>query len=279
MTSPRTLLAAWNLHPKKRLGQHFLTDPSTARTIVEAARILPGDTVLEIGAGLGALTIPAARIAQKVFAVEIDHDIVRLLRTELLAKDLSSAELVEEDILKVDLEALLGKQGGKMVVLGNLPYSVSSQVLVRLIRSRRHVSRAVLMLQQEMAQRIMALPGSKDYGRLTVILGYCAEIRRVVSVGSCLFFPQPKVDSDVLEIRFRDAPEWPAEDENFFFSVVKAGFGKRRKTLKNALSTSELPVARDTVEKTLHALGIDPARRAETLTVQEFVKLSNGLGG
>lgn len=277
MTSPRTLLKAWNLHPKKHLGQNFLTDPSTAEAIVKNAGILPEDTVLEIGAGFGALTIPIAQIAKKVFAVEKDHNVINLLETELLAKNLANVVLMEKDILKVDIKTLAEDVDGKIVVIGNLPYNISSQILIRLILSRKIVSRAVLMFQKELAQRIMAQPGGRDYGRLTVMLRYCSDIKRIFSVKASLFFPKPKIDSDILEVRFRDLPKYPADDEDFLFKVIKAAFSKRRKTLKNALSSSELSIDKETVKNILDSVEIDPSRRAETLTVQEFVKLSNML--
>jgi 16S rRNA (adenine1518-N6/adenine1519-N6)-dimethyltransferase len=277
MTSPKTLLIFHNIRPKKQLGQHFLTDQTTAEMIVNRSGILPEDVVLEIGAGLGALTIPVARKASKVFAVDKDHKIIDILRTEILTSNLSNVVIMEQNILKLDIKSLSENINQKMVVMGNLPYNISSQILVQLIESRKVLSKAVVMLQKELAQRIAAQPGCKDYGRLTVMLRYCSDIKKIADVKASLFFPRPKVDSEVLELKFKKTLEYPANDEVFFFRVIKAAFGNRRKMLKNALGASELSIDANTAKDVLERSDIDPARRAETLTIEEFVKLSNNL--
>jgi 16S rRNA (adenine1518-N6/adenine1519-N6)-dimethyltransferase len=163
--------------------------------------------------------------------------------------------------------------------MGNLPYNISSQILVKLINSRTVVNRAILMFQKELAQRIIAPPGGKDYGRLTVMLNYCADLNKLATIDAALFFPKPKVDSEVLEIKFNNLLQERANYEEFLFRVIKAAFGKRRKTLKNALAGSQLNVTGDTALRALDLAGIDPVRRAETLAVSEFVALSNCLEG
>ena len=277
MTSPRRLLAVHNIRPKKQLGQNFLSDPATAAMIVNRSGISRKDIVLEIGAGLGALTIPVARVAQKVVAVDKDPKIIDILRTEIIANNLSNVVLMDRNILKVDIKALAEDFGRGIVVMGNLPYNISSQILVQLIKSRKAVSRAVLMFQREMAQRLTAQPGCKEYGRLTVMLQYCSHIKKVADVKASLFFPKPKVDSEVLELRFKKVLEYEADDETFLFRVVKAAFGNRRKTLKNSLYASELNIDANLAKHVLESSDIDPVRRAETLNTEEFVKLSNNL--
>lgn len=277
MTSPRILLAVHNIRPKKQLGQNFLSDPATAAMIVNRSGISREDIVLEIGAGLGALTIPVARIAQKVIAVDKDPKIIDILRTEIIANNLSNVVLMDRNILEVDIKALAEDFGRGIVVMGNLPYNISSQILVQLIKSRKAVSRAVLMFQREMAQRLTAQPGCKEYGRLTVMLQYCSHIKKVADVKASLFFPKPKVDSEVLELRFKKVLEYEADDETFLFRVVKAAFGNRRKTLKNSLYASELNIDANLAKHVLENSDIDPVRRAETLNTEEFVKLSNNL--
>jgi 16S rRNA (adenine1518-N6/adenine1519-N6)-dimethyltransferase len=276
MTSPRTLLAAWQIHAKKQLGQHFLENPAVAEMIADRCRVMPEDVVLEIGAGLGALTIPAARIAKKVYAVEKDRQIISLLKAELITNNLLNVVIIENDILRVSIEKIAEKANRKILVLGNLPYNISSQVLIKLIKARNAVSRAILMFQKELAQRITAQPGCKEYGRLTVMLNYCAEIKKVADVKASQFFPRPKVDSEVLEITFKDRPKY-SDDEEFLCRVIKAAFGQRRKNLKNALAGSEFNISNKTSKKALENAGIDPTRRAETLSVEEFVRLSNML--
>ena len=277
MTSPKILLAAQKLHPKKQLGQNFIIDPGFTEMIVKRSGILPEDIILEIGAGLGALTIPLARRAKKVFAVEKDRQIIPILNMEILVSGFTNISIIEKDILSVDINALVEDMGGKIVVMGNLPYNISSQILVQLIRSRKGIHRAVLMFQKELAQRITAEIGCKDYGRLTVMLRYCSDIKKLVDAKASLFFPKPKVDSEILELKFKKDIDYEAVDESFLFKVIKAGFGNRRKTLKNALAASELNIDPNTAKRVLETSGIDPVRRAETLTVEEFVTLSNTL--
>lgn len=278
MTSPRVLLTAWNMRAKKKFGQHFLTDPSAIRSIIERSRVTEGDVVLEIGAGLGALTIPLGRIARTVIAVERDPEMLGLLKTELLAANISNVCLLSKNILDVDLIEISRKENQALIVIGNLPYNISSQILVRLIRSREYVERAVLMFQKELSDRIVSPAGSKTYGRLSVMAQYSAEISKLSDIKSDLFFPKPKIDSAVLEFNFRKRVRDPSDDERFMFDVVKAAFGKRRKTLKNALSGSFLKIDEEDILRALDTAGIDGNRRAETLNVSEFVLLSNCLG-
>ena len=278
MTSPKTLLIFHNIRPQKQLGQHFLANQTTAEMIVNRSGILPEDVVLEIGAGLGALTIPVARIVKQVFAVEKDRRITDILKTEILASNLSNVVIIKENILKMEIKSLAENVGRKIVIMGNLPYNISSQILVQLIHSRKAVTRAVFMLQKELAQRITAQPGCKDYGRLTVMLRYCSDIKKIADVKASLFFPKPKVDSEVLELTFKKRLKYPANDETYLFSVIKAAFGNRRKILKNALAASGLNIDTNAAQTILERSGIDPVRRAETLSVEEFVTLSNNLG-
>jgi 16S rRNA (adenine1518-N6/adenine1519-N6)-dimethyltransferase len=277
MTSPKALLKAWNLRPKKKLGQHFLVDPSTAEMIVRRSRVASKDTVMEIGAGLGALTIPLAKIAGRVYAVETDPQLTELLKTELLVHKLRNVEIIEKNILRVYIHALAKKLDHRLIVMGNLPYNISSQVLIQLIESRDHVTRAILMFQKELARRITSIPGNKDYGRLTVMLSYCAEIKSIATIASSLFYPAPKIDSEVVEVNFDVSRAYPPHDETMLFQVIKAAFGNRRKTLKNALSASGLQIDPQVAQQALAAAGIDPGRRAETLDAAEFVALQISL--
>jgi 16S rRNA (adenine1518-N6/adenine1519-N6)-dimethyltransferase len=276
MTSPRTLLTAWNLHAKKQFGQNFLSDPSIPEMIVGKSGLAADDIVLEIGAGLGALTLPIARRAKAVYAVERDNQLVPLLRNELLAAGLEhKVTLIHDDILNVDLSALSKAHDRPLRVMGNLPYNISSQILIWLVNGRNHVDKAVFMFQKELADRIAATVGAKDYGRLSAVVQYCAAIRPLVKIDASRFFPRPKVDSEVIEIRFFDRPEFPAQDETFLFSVIKAAFGQRRKTLKNALCNNLTEMPSDRIMSALENAAIDPRRRAETLSVEEFVRLAN----
>jgi 16S rRNA (adenine1518-N6/adenine1519-N6)-dimethyltransferase len=277
MTSPRVLLKAWNLRPKKKLGQHFLVDPSVAEMIVRRSNIKADDAVLEIGAGLGALTIPAAKAARQVYAVETDSQLIQLMKSELAVHKVGNVEIIPKSILHVDMDSLAQKSNRPLIVIGNLPYNISSQVLIQIVHSRTHVDRAILMFQKELAQRIRATPGNKNYGRLTVMLSYCADIKSVATVAASLFYPKPRVDSELVEINFNISRSLPAHDETMLFQVVKAAFGNRRKTLKNALSTGGLNIDPQLARSALIAAEINPSRRAETLSVSEFVALQISL--
>lgn len=277
MIPPRQLLQTQGLRARKRLGQNFLTSSAIAGKIVDKAAIAPGDAVLEIGAGLGALTVPAARQARKVIAVDKDPRVIKLLRTELAACRIANVELIEADILRFPFERHLAHESAPAVVIGNLPYNISSQIIVRLIEYRQFVQRAVLMLQCEMADRLVASAGGRDYGRLSVMLQYCADLKKVIAVDAVHFFPRPQVNSVVIEAHFHTKPKRRAADERLLFQVVKAAFGQRRKTLRNALRGSLLDLTRATIDAWLAATAIEPRRRAETLSVDEFVQLSNWL--
>ncbi|NNL76354.1 MAG: ribosomal RNA small subunit methyltransferase A, partial [Desulfobacterales bacterium] len=255
MTSPRTLLKAWNLRPKKRMGQNFLKDPSAAEAIVDRAQLSSTDVVLEIGAGLGALTIPLARHVKKVYAVEKDRQLIELLKTELLKNQLSNCEIIAKNILEFDLHDIAETAAGKITVIGNLPYGISSQILIKLIHSRSMVKCAVLMFQKELAQRLAAQPGCKEYGRITALLRYCADIRTLANVKAAVFYPPPKVDSAVLEIKFKPISVLGSHDEVMLFRIIKAAFGKRRKTLKNALTASNLQIDAQTAIQALTSAG------------------------
>jgi 16S rRNA (adenine1518-N6/adenine1519-N6)-dimethyltransferase len=275
MTAPQTLLKAWNLRAKKAYGQNFLVDPSTADMIVRKAALTPEDLVLEIGAGLGALTLPLAARVRRLVAVERDGDLIQLLRNELLAAGIENAEVVHADILRADLAELVAPDTAPMVVMGNLPYNISSQVVLKLLAARARVKRAIFMFQKELADRLAAPPGNKTYGRLSVMLQYCAEVRPLADIAATCFHPRPKVASAILEVRFKAVPEHPAQDEALLFRIVRAAFGKRRKTLKNALTQSDLRLDGAAVSAWLEACAIEPRRRAETLSVAEYVTLTN----
>jgi 16S rRNA (adenine1518-N6/adenine1519-N6)-dimethyltransferase len=277
MTSPRNLLKAWNLRPKKHMGQNFLTDPSTARTIITRANLTSDEVVLEIGAGLGALTIPLAKVVKKVYAVEKDNQLIELLKTELIANRVSNCEIIAQNILEMDLDTIADTTATKIAAVGNLPYGISSQILIKLVQSRSKIDRAVLMFQKELAQRIAAKPGGRQYGRITAILRYCADIRFLADIKASVFFPPPQVDSAVIEIKFKSTSRYGPHDEAMLFRVIKAAFGNRRKTLKNALAAAELHIDSHIALQALSAAGIDPTRRAETLDSPEFVALSVSL--
>jgi len=275
MTSPSLIMKAWNLRPKKGMGQNFLADRNSAQKIVTRSGLETEDVVLEIGAGLGALTLPMARIAKKIYAVEKDRTLIPPLTQEIEAAGLTNIVIRNQNILSLDMATVAQLEKQPLVVMGNIPYNISSQIFVQLAQSRCHLKSATLMFQKELAQRIMAAPGTKAYGRLALMAGYCAHVRIIAEIPAARFYPKPKVDSLVLNIAFGQQTETLAVDEPFLYKIVKAAFSMRRKTLKNALSGPVLQLDPNTAQNQLLAAAIDPGRRAETLSVEDFVRLSN----
>ena len=272
MESPRKILKKYRIHPVKNLGQSFLVDNNITSRIVEASKVGEADTVVEIGAGLGAMTAMIAARVKQVIAVEIDPKLVKVLESELW--ETRTIEIIEGDILRYDFSSPLAGSG-KVQVVGNIPYNLSSQIIFRLLEFRNHISSATLMLQREVAERITAPPGTKAYGILSVILPMHARVRHVMTVPATCFYPVPKVDSSVLRLEMRECPRYPLGDEGIFLETVKAAFAMRRKTLANNLKG--MPRLRGKGVNPLALLreaGIDGGRRGETLSVEEFATLS-----
>lgn len=276
MTHPGELLKKSGLYAGKELGQNFLSHPTTAQMIVEKTGVDKETTVLEIGPGLGAITLPLARSCKQVVAVEKDRRIIPLLEEELAGEGICNVTIINQDILKTDIREIAGTE--KLVVIGNLPYNISSQILFKLVTIRQVVTRAFLMFQKELAQRLLSSAGTKDYSRLSAVVQYASKISRVADIGPNNFFPRPEVNSTVLRFDFFETKGISEPDEILLFSVIKAAFSKRRKTLHNAMSGGEMGLTKELVGIALKNAGIDASRRAETLNVQEFIDLSKAVG-
>lgn len=273
----KKLLAQHGLRPKKRLGQNFLIDRNVLNRIVDATGAGPGANILEVGPGLGVMTLELANRGARVVCVEADRELEPVLR-DVLA-ECSNVEIVFEDFLKVDLPSFISERGGgKWVFAGNLPYYITSPIIAKLIEAKAMVSDIILMVQREVAQRLQAPAGSDDYGALSVFVQYHCDIQSVMRVSKNVFYPVPDVDSEVVKLTILESPRVSVNDERLFFKVVKAAFGKRRKTLLNALGTSdELGWGKDNARAALEAAGIDPERRGETLSLEEFAKISDAI--
>jgi 16S rRNA (adenine1518-N6/adenine1519-N6)-dimethyltransferase len=274
-SSPKILLQRLGLRPKKSLGQNFLVHPHQARRIVDALELGVDETVVEIGAGLGALTVHLAREARRVIALERDPALARFLREEIFPET-PEVEVLCQDVLKFDFLGLSREMGRPLAVAGNLPYQITSPLLFKLLEERAALSRAVLMIQQEVGARLTAQPGTKDYGVLSVLLQYQVSIQRLFSLGPANFYPPPQVDSVVLRLT-PAVTSPPARDPELLARVVKAAFGQRRKTLNNTLTAraDTFGLIPEQLRAILTALAIDPVRRGETLSLAEFVALSN----
>ncbi len=277
LSSPKTVLRRLGLRPEKARGQHFLIHPHQARRIVAALELVPQDLVVEVGPGLGALTVFLAQEARRVVALEVDQALAAYLQAELFAGE-SRVEVVCQDVLRFDFLELSRKAEAPVVVVGNLPYQITSPLLFKLAEEKTAISRAVLMMQQEVGARLIANPGTKDYGILSVLLQYHFAMTRLFSLGPANFYPTPQVTSVVMGLRPRK-PDPAARDEALFARVVKSAFATRRKTLRNTLAVRGPALGLDAAEvlAALKLLNIDPGRRGETLSVPEFVSLSNEL--
>lgn len=267
------LLREFGIRPRKRFGQNFLVDENILSKIVEAAQLAPSDVVLEVGPGLGALTAALAARAAQVVAVELDRDLLPVLQATV--GEVPNLRLVQGDILDLSLDDLLPPEAKEFKVVANLPYYITSPVLLKFLNAARPWTRLVLMVQREVAERLIAPPGSKEYGSLTISVQFFAEARVVARAPRTAFFPPPEVDSAVVALAARPEPFPPGRLRDTFFSVVRAGFNQRRKTLRRALSGGGF--SGSAVEAALAEAAIDGGRRAETLDLLEFVRLATCL--
>jgi len=270
--SVHSILRNFEIRPKKKLGQHFLHATPTIKKIVASLAITRGDTVVEIGPGPGVMTPFISDAAKSVIAIDADADMIEILKSRM--SDRKNVKIVYSDILKVKLPYLIENKK-RVKIIGNLPYNISSQIVFWMIDSRKNISKAVIMVQKEVAQRLAAKPGGKEYGILSVILQAFARCSKLFDVSPNNFLPPPKVTSSILMIEFSD-PEDKIGSEEVFIKTVKAAFGKRRKTIRNSLLESKDQLfSAVKIDSALTNLGIDPKRRAETLSVKEFIALSN----
>ncbi len=271
------LLARHGLRPKKSWGQNFLSDRRAAERIVQAAQLDPSDVVVEIGAGLGALTrgLAAAVPAGRVVAVERDPDLVGVLRAEL--GDHPGVEVTLADALTFDLAGAAARAGRPLVVVGNLPYQITTPLLFHVLEaaaSGAAIARAVFMVQREVAERITAPPGGKIYGRLSVMVQQLAEVSLLFHVGAGSFLPPPTVASTVFRLVPRAQPRAPMQSPAVFAEVVRAAFGGRRKMLRRALEPS---FGAPRLQAALRAAGVDGTRRGEELSIEDLAALANAL--
>jgi len=261
---------------KKKFGQNFLVDQNILYKIIEAAEIGEEDCILEIGPGIGCVTQVLLKEAQKVIAVEIDKLLIPILEDNF--KDFPNFKLIHNDILKVDLHQLLKEeaQGKKVKVVANLPYYITTPIVMMLLEERLPIETITVMVQKEVALRMHAKPGTKQYGAITVALNYYASSHLVTNVSRGCFMPSPNVDSAVIQLQLYKEPPVAVKDEKLLFKLVKAAFSQRRKTLLNTLfSKAELDIPKDELKKILDDSGIGASIRGETLSLEEFARLTN----
>jgi len=271
-TNVHDRLLARGIKPRKKWGQNFLTRPEIAQKIVDAVHLTGDEVVVEIGPGAGALTGRLALQAKKVVAIEFDEGLADLLVEDL--GEWSKVEIVRGDILDQSLAAIREHNGGgKLVVVGNIPYSITTPILEWMIAGREHISHGSLLVQKEYAARLAAAAGSEDYGSLTVFARYYLILEPLFTVPPSAFWPRPTVESMVVRLRFRTTPPVEVPDPERLFAIVRAAFGQRRKTLANAL-LALYGDDRDRVEHLLHAAHVAGSRRGETLDIDEFARIA-----
>ena len=261
----------------KSLGQNFLIDQNILDNIVDGANVSEGDCIIEVGPGIGSLTQNIAERADSVLAVEIDKTLIPILKETLGAYP--NVEVINEDVLKLDLHKLIEEKfpGRNVKVIANLPYYVTTPIIMKFLEEKVPVKSLTIMIQKEVADRMQAGPGIKDYGALSIAVQYYSNPKILLKVPPSVFIPQPKVESTVIRLDILDTPKVSVEREDLFFSLVKDAFGKRRKTLLNALSTGDLKLEKSLLREVLAASNIDENRRGETLTIEEYGVLANNL--
>ncbi|MFM1655439.1 16S rRNA (adenine(1518)-N(6)/adenine(1519)-N(6))-dimethyltransferase RsmA [Brevibacillus sp. B_LB10_24] len=276
-TRTRAILEEYGFSFKKSLGQNFLVDPNILHNIVEAAELSKEKAVIEVGPGIGALTEQLCRAAGRVLAIELDQRLLPILAQTLSPYE--NVEVIHGDVLQLDLKRLIAERlggSGAISVVANLPYYVTSPILMKLLEEKLPLESIVVMIQKEVADRIAAKPGTKDYGSLSVAAQFYAVPEVEMIVPASVFIPKPNVDSAVLSLRIRKQPPVEVNDERLFFKVVRASFGQRRKTLLNNMITSLFGKERKLLAaEVLNAVGIDPGRRGETLAIEEFAAIAN----
>ncbi|MCA0170795.1 16S rRNA (adenine(1518)-N(6)/adenine(1519)-N(6))-dimethyltransferase RsmA [Bacillus sp. RAR_GA_16] len=273
----KEILAKYGFTFKKSLGQNFLIDSNVLTKIVDQAELMPESGAIEIGPGIGALTEKLAKQAKKVVAFEIDQRLLPILDDTL--SPYPHVHIRHTDVLEADVHQVIAEEfeeGQDLMVVANLPYYVTTPILMKLLEEKLPVRGIVVMIQKEVAERIAAKPGSKEYGSLSLAVQYHAVAKTALTVPKTVFVPKPNVDSAVLHLELRDEPPVDLLDEAYFFEVIRASFGQRRKTLlnnlqNNLLSKDEKPM----IEEVLMETGIDGRRRGETLSMEEFAALSN----
>lgn len=270
------ILKKYDLMPRKKFGQNFLIDGHVIEKIIDAAGVTEDDCVLEIGPGIGTMTRHLCARARKVIAIEIDRDLVKILKEDIL-KDCTNLTIINEDVLKVDIEELVRTEnGGRPVkVVANLPYYITTPIIMGLFEKHVPMESMTLMVQKEVAQRMCAKPGTKDYGALTVAVSYYSECYLAANVPMNCFMPRPDVMSAVVRLTVLPQAPVTVKDRGKMFAIVKAAFGQRRKTLQNALMNAQgISCTKEDVANALESMGLSPLARGEVLSLEQFARIS-----
>jgi 16S rRNA (adenine1518-N6/adenine1519-N6)-dimethyltransferase len=267
----KQVLDQYNLSPNKKFGQVFLCDKNIIQKIL--AKINSDDIIFEIGPGLGAVTLESVKLADKVYAIDIDRGFIRFLEAQKQQDDIKNLFLIHNDVLTYDFENEFKNK--KIVVVGNLPYYITGPILIKLIKAKNIVKKAVIMIQEEAAIRLLGGPGNKNYGKLTVYYNMFTDIKMVCKVSKNSFFPKPKVDSIILEIDYYKKPKVKLKNEELFYVIVKTAFGKRRKIISNSLK--DLDLGAEKLDEVLLKANIKENARAEELSYIDYANIANNI--
>jgi 16S rRNA (adenine1518-N6/adenine1519-N6)-dimethyltransferase len=268
----KMLLTQYNLRANKRIGQNFMINQEIVDEIIEKANLSKEDVVLEIGPGLGSLTKELINYAGKVIAVELDQNMINILNDRFTGYE--NLKIIQNDILKVDLKDIL-KSDKKIKVIANLPYYITTPIIMKLLEDRLNIDSIIVMVQKEVGERICAKPGSKEYGAITVSVNYYSNTKIIINVPKENFLPEPEVDSCVIKLDVLEKPSVFVNNEKLFFDIIKTGFSQRRKTILNSLSNGYF--SKEEISKVLKTLNVNEKLRAENLSVQDFANISNEL--
>ena len=272
----KEVLSKYNMSAKKKFGQNFLIDSGVLEGIVEASGVTKEDCVLEIGPGIGSLTQYLAEAAKRVVSVEIDKTLIPVLNDTLSEYD--NVTIINEDILKVDIESIVKEynEGRAIKVVANLPYYITTPIIMKLFESGAPIDSITVMVQKEVADRMVMGPGNKDYGSLSLAVGYYAKATAVMNVPPGSFIPQPNVGSAVVHLKRYEKPAVEVGNEKYMFEIIRTAFNQRRKTLSNSLSNNpSLKVTRQQVQDALTEINIDEKARGEILSLTQFARLSD----
>ncbi|MCK4995061.1 MAG: ribosomal RNA small subunit methyltransferase A [Candidatus Omnitrophica bacterium] len=274
MSRTKNILSENNIRPKKRFGQNFLSNEQALESITQCANLSNSDCVLEIGSGIGNLSRLIAPLAGEVYALEKDRFLKNILNKELSA--FKNTTIIISDVLKFNLKNIFS--GKKIKIIGNLPYYITSPILLHLIEQKEYIDSICITVQKEVAKRITASPGKKDYGRLTCLLQYYTKAQLLEIFPRDFFIPRPEVDSALVKLEVLEKPSIKVKDEKMFFKVVKAIFLQRRKTLLNGLSNAGWKLEKNEIADILTSINIEPSVRGEQLTLSEIGKISDAIG-
>lgn len=270
------IMGKYGFKTTKSLGQNFLINESVLNDIIYSSELTKDDIVIEVGTGIGVLTKRLAESSKEVIAIEIDKKVINILEEVLIGND--NVTIINEDILKVDIKKILedlGYKDSKIKVVANLPYYITTPIIFKFLEEKIKIDSMTLMMQEEVADRINAKPSTKSYGSLSVYLQYFMKSEIVTKVSKDSFYPEPNVNSAVILLKQRDKKIVDIKDEDIFFKIVRGSFAKRRKTILNSLTNYENLGEKEKISSLLQQANIDPQRRGETLTIEEFANLSN----